>query len=109
MGGGGPSPRRVQAASPGSRAADGRARRGRRAGLAHVSPAAELMLERAAEVASAPVKPVPSPCISICRMDAASGLCEGCFRNLDEIAAWGLLPDGEKRKVWQVIARRAAE
>jgi predicted Fe-S protein YdhL (DUF1289 family) len=31
---------------------------------------------------------VPSPCINVCRMDAATGLCEGCFRTLDEIACW---------------------
>ena len=37
---------------------------------------------------SAVTEPVPSPCISVCRMDAASGLCEGCLRTLDEIAAW---------------------
>ncbi|MBG9389606.1 DUF1289 domain-containing protein [Caenimonas sp. DR4.4] len=66
------------------------------------------MLERAAEVNAAGAKPVPSPCISICRMDAASGLCEGCFRNLDEIAAWGLMREEDKREVWQRIARRAS-
>ena len=42
-------------------------------------------------------EPVPSPCISICRMDpdrgtaaerAAGGLCVGCLRTLDEIMEW---------------------
>ncbi|MCW5610062.1 MAG: DUF1289 domain-containing protein [Rubrivivax sp.] len=51
---------------------------------------------------------VPSPCISVCRMDAASGWCEGCLRTLDEIAAWSLLDDEGKRAVWaQLPARRA--
>lgn len=50
--------------------------------------------------------PVPSPCINICRMDEASGLCEGCLRTLDEIACWSLLDDAEKREVWQQLARR---
>ena len=31
---------------------------------------------------------VASPCVSICRMDLVKPLCEGCFRTLDEIAAW---------------------
>ena len=30
----------------------------------------------------------PSPCIKVCNIDAASGLCEGCNRSLEEIACW---------------------
>lgn len=53
--------------------------------------------------------PVPSPCISICRMDTQSGLCEGCLRTLDEIADWGAMPDAGRRAVLGAIeARRAA-
>jgi predicted Fe-S protein YdhL (DUF1289 family) len=52
---------------------------------------------------------VPSPCVSICRMDAASGLCVGCLRTLDEIAAWSVLDDGERRAVWQRILSRREE
>ncbi len=51
--------------------------------------------------------PVPSPCVSVCRMDAASGLCAGCLRSLDEIAAWATLPDAARRDVWARIAQRA--
>jgi predicted Fe-S protein YdhL (DUF1289 family) len=52
---------------------------------------------------------VASPCVSVCRMDAASGLCEGCFRTIDEIAHWGLFDDGEKQAVLdQLPARRTA-
>ncbi len=50
--------------------------------------------------------PVPSPCINVCRMHAASGLCEGCLRTLDEIAAWGRLGDDAKRAVWVLIEQR---
>lgn len=53
-----------------------------------------------------PAPGVPSPCINVCRMDAASGLCEGCFRTLDEIGAWSLFDDAEKLAVWQTIAER---
>ncbi len=56
-----------------------------------------------------PAPPVESPCINICRMDPVSGLCEGCARTLDEIAAWSRLDDGAKRMVLdQLPARRAA-
>lgn len=49
---------------------------------------------------------VPSPCINVCRMDAASGLCEGCLRTLDEIAAWGTMDDDGKRMVCQRLEQR---
>jgi predicted Fe-S protein YdhL (DUF1289 family) len=52
---------------------------------------------------------VPSPCISVCRIDAATGLCVGCLRTLDEIAAWGALDDAARRRVWQAIALRRAK
>ena len=51
---------------------------------------------------------VPSPCISVCRMDDATGLCAGCFRTLDEIAVWALLDDDARRDVWDAIRRRRA-
>jgi len=51
---------------------------------------------------------VPSPCISVCRIDPGSGLCEGCLRTLDEIASWGSLGDDAKRSVWSAIGRRRA-
>jgi len=52
--------------------------------------------------------PVPSPCISVCRIDDATGLCVGCLRTLDEIAAWGMLDDDARRDVWRVIGERRA-
>ena len=49
---------------------------------------------------------VPSPCISVCRMDAKSGLCEGCQRTLDEIAAWSVMDDADKEAVWDALPQR---
>lgn len=57
-------------------------------------------------VALPPSTGVPSPCISVCRMDEASGLCMGCWRTLDEIACWATLPDEAKREVWRHIEQR---
>jgi len=51
---------------------------------------------------------VPSPCINVCRMDARSGLCEGCARTLDEIAGWAAMSEADKRAVWQSIDERRA-
>jgi predicted Fe-S protein YdhL (DUF1289 family) len=66
--------------------------------------ARELLLERAATIALEDF--VPSPCISVCRMDAVTGLCEGCFRTLDEIAAWGMASDDDRRALWRVLEER---
>ncbi len=51
---------------------------------------------------------VPSPCISVCRIDEASGLCVGCLRTLDEIATWSVLDDDGRRDVLAAIERRRA-
>jgi uncharacterized protein len=42
--------------------------------------------------------PVPSPCVSLCRLDPM-GLCLGCRRSIDEIIAWGDMSDADKRAV----------
>jgi predicted Fe-S protein YdhL (DUF1289 family) len=49
---------------------------------------------------------VPSPCVSVCQMDPASGLCRGCWRTLDEIAGWGQLGDADKLRIWSRIEAR---
>jgi predicted Fe-S protein YdhL (DUF1289 family) len=53
-----------------------------------------------------PRAPVPSPCIDVCTMDAATGWCRGCLRTIDEIAAWGVLEDRHKREVWKHLEER---
>jgi uncharacterized protein len=50
---------------------------------------------------------VPSPCLSVCKMSRGTALCAGCFRTLDEIAAWGRMDDAGKRAVWGLIVQRA--
>jgi len=53
--------------------------------------------------------PVPSPCISLCKMSDETGLCEGCLRTIDEIIAWSQADDDFKRGVWAEIRRREAQ
>ncbi len=67
--------------------------------------AIESIASRAA-TALATNQNVPSPCISVCRMDATRTWCEGCLRTLDEIATWGGLGDDAKRAVWVLIEQR---
>jgi uncharacterized protein len=42
-----------------------------------------------------PAKPMLSPCIGICRLDA-DGLCEGCHRTAEEIARWTSYTDAQR-------------
>jgi len=67
--------------------------------------AIELLATRA-DLARAATINVPSPCVSICRMDAQTGYCEGCLRSLDEIRLWSVSSDREKKAVWANIVAR---
>ena len=49
---------------------------------------------------------VASPCIDVCRMDEATGWCEGCLRTIDEIAAWSRLDDTQRLQVWSRLDER---
>jgi predicted Fe-S protein YdhL (DUF1289 family) len=58
--------------------------------------------ERQRLLASGP----PSPCVSICRLDDKTGLCIGCFRNIDEIRDWMIMLPAERQDVLQRIDER---
>jgi predicted Fe-S protein YdhL (DUF1289 family) len=50
-----------------------------------------------------------SPCVHICLMDYAQGLCIGCHRTLDEITYWATYSPARKREVLAALEiRRAA-
>jgi acyl dehydratase len=50
---------------------------------------------------------VASPCIDVCRMNPSTGLCDGCFRTIDEIAGWSSFDDPHRATVLtQAQARR---
>jgi predicted Fe-S protein YdhL (DUF1289 family) len=52
--------------------------------------------------------PILSPCVGICTL-GRDGLCEGCLRSGDEIAAWSRLPDGERLRIMtEVLPAREA-
>lgn len=50
--------------------------------------------------------PVPSPCVSLCKMDAERRYCMGCLRTIDEIVKWSQADDDYKRAVWVAIGER---
>ncbi len=47
-----------------------------------------------------------TPCIRICVIDQASGLCEGCGRTLDEIAGWSAMTDRERQSIMKALPAR---
>lgn len=52
---------------------------------------------------------VPSPCINVCKMTPGTGLCEGCFRTIEEIRNWRNASNEYKRAVWMEIEKRQQE
>ena len=48
----------------------------------------------------------PSPCISVCRIDTATGWCTGCKRTLTEIADWPMLDAAAKRALLGALQGR---
>lgn len=52
-------------------------------------------------------EPVPSPCISVCRMSPDRSHCEGCFRTLQEIGIWGGADSAVRRTIWAQLLLRA--
>jgi len=49
-----------------------------------------------------------SPCIRLCVIDPASGLCRFCRRALAEIAAWPTLDGKAKQRILAVLPKRTA-
>ena len=43
-----------------------------------------------------PPPPVKTPCVKVCVVDGESGLCMGCYRQLNEVAGWARLTDAER-------------
>lgn len=52
---------------------------------------------------------IASPCISVCRLDPATGWCVGCLRTIDEIARWGTLPQSQRDAVMAALEQRRAD
>lgn len=48
-----------------------------------------------------------SPCVQICVIHPTEGLCTGCLRTLDEIAAWSRMSPEARRKVMAELPDRA--
>ena len=52
------------------------------------------------------MKNLPSPCISICKLNKSTGYCDGCFRTEDEIALWPSMSDEDKFNMLNTLRQR---
>ncbi len=50
--------------------------------------------------------PPSSPCVRLCVLDPASGLCRGCGRTGAEIAAWAAMGEAERLALMAVLPAR---
>lgn len=52
---------------------------------------------------------IPSPCISVCQLNPATGLCLGCYRTVEEISRWATASNEDRYTMLQELkARRRA-
>ncbi|MEM9139490.1 MAG: DUF1289 domain-containing protein [Pseudomonadota bacterium] len=49
---------------------------------------------------------IESPCVKLCVMHPAAGLCVGCFRSGDEIARWSRMDPEERRIIMAALPER---
>jgi predicted Fe-S protein YdhL (DUF1289 family) len=66
-----------------------------------VSPAPQPPLQ-------GPPKAIATPCVKVCIVDGASGLCLGCYRSLPEIGGWSALTDDQRAAVMADLPSRRA-
>jgi len=53
-----------------------------------------------------PPAPIRTPCIKVCVVDGASGLCLGCYRTLPEVADWARLGEAEREAIMADLPSR---
>ncbi len=47
-----------------------------------------------------------TPCIKVCKLDPLTGYCLGCYRTIEEIAAWPALGREEKQRIYHLLEHR---
>ncbi|WP_417468929.1 DUF1289 domain-containing protein [Maricaulis sp.] len=52
--------------------------------------------------------PIKTPCVKVCFVDPAAGLCVGCFRTLEELGRWTKYSDAERETLLATLPQREA-
>ncbi|MCE7504765.1 DUF1289 domain-containing protein [Polynucleobacter sp. IMCC30063] len=55
-----------------------------------------------------PIAPIASPCINWCEINPDNGFCRGCYRTLEEIAAWSSANETERQLICLRLPERKA-
>ncbi len=55
-----------------------------------------------------PLPPISTPCIKVCAVSGATGLCIGCGRTLREIAGWAGLSEAQRLAIMKELPARMA-
>ena len=55
-----------------------------------------------------PPRSIATPCVKVCIVDGASGLCLGCWRTLSEIGGWNGFTDAERAAIMAELPKREA-
>lgn len=58
------------------------------------------------EAQKGPPPPIKTPCIKVCVVDGESGLCLGCYRKLNEVAAWSRFTEAERDAILSELPNR---
>ena len=53
-----------------------------------------------------PPRAIATPCVKVCVVDGASGLCLGCWRTLSEIGGWSGFTDAERAAIMAQLGSR---
>jgi predicted Fe-S protein YdhL (DUF1289 family) len=51
---------------------------------------------------------IRTPCVNVCAVSGLTGLCIGCGRTLDEVAAWASLTDAQREAIMKALPARIA-
>lgn len=54
-----------------------------------------------------PPRAIATPCVQVCIVDGATGLCLGCHRTLQEIGGWSRFTDAERAAIMAELPGRA--
>jgi predicted Fe-S protein YdhL (DUF1289 family) len=49
---------------------------------------------------------IPSPCVGVCALDPATGLCQGCMRTTGEIGEWGGASNERRYEIVMALRER---
>ena len=64
------------------------------------------MTSETAAPRAGPPPAIKTPCVKVCVVDGESGLCLGCYRQLNEVAAWARFTDAEREAILAELPSR---